>query len=60
MASHSEVILNDFCNKAIWMDQGLIVDHGPVHEVVERYLALTPRFPEGSSFGVSQAELESA
>lgn len=60
MASHSDVILKDFCNMAIWVDQGLIVDYGPVDRVIESYIAQVPRFPEGTPFDSAQAELESA
>jgi len=58
LASHSETVLNDFCNKAIWLEQGLVVDYGPTHEVVERYLHQEPRFPLGVQHASPQLELE--
>ncbi len=50
MASHSDVILSYFCTHGIWLEQGLIVDYGPIDEVLERYTKQTPRFPEGTSY----------
>jgi len=48
MASHADAILRDFCNKGVWLDQGLVMDYGPIDDVLERYNAQTPRFPEGA------------
>ena len=48
MASHSDAVLRDFCNKAIWLDQGLVVDYGPLEQVLASYNAQTARFPEGA------------
>jgi ABC-type polysaccharide/polyol phosphate transport system ATPase subunit len=47
MASHSDGVLRDFCNKGLWLDHGVAVDFGPLDEVIDRYNAQTPRFPEG-------------
>lgn len=48
MASHADATLRDFCNKGLWLDRGLVVDFGPIDEVLDRYNAQTPRFPDGA------------
>jgi ABC-type polysaccharide/polyol phosphate transport system ATPase subunit len=60
LASHSEAVLSDFCNKCIWLDQGLIVDYGATHEVAKRYIDQTPRFPAGTRLDQPYLELETA
>ncbi len=47
MASHANGVLKDFCNKGLWLEQGRIVDFGPIDEVVERYEQQQARFPDG-------------
>jgi ABC-type polysaccharide/polyol phosphate transport system ATPase subunit len=47
MASHSEDTLSEFCTHVVWLEQGRIVDYGPIRPVWARYAAETPRFPEG-------------
>lgn len=37
MASHSQAILKEWANELVWLDQGRIVQSGPVHEVLARY-----------------------
>lgn len=49
MATHSGEALAEYCNQAIWMDRGRIVDYGEPREVWARYADLAPRFPEGIS-----------
>lgn len=49
MASHATSVLKDFCNKGLWLEQGLVVDYGPIDDVVERYEKQQPRFPEGAA-----------
>lgn len=48
MASHSNGVLKDFCNKGLWLEQGRIVDFGPIDKVVERYEKQQARFPDGA------------
>jgi ABC-type polysaccharide/polyol phosphate transport system ATPase subunit len=47
LASHAEPIIEDFCSHALCLDQGRIVDCGPAAEVIARYHASAPRFPDG-------------
>lgn len=47
MATHSGEALAEYCNQAIWMDRGRIVDFGEPREVWARYADLAPRYPEG-------------
>lgn len=37
LVSHSSRSIREMCERAIWIDQGEIVDDGPVDEVVPRY-----------------------
>ena len=37
LASHSLQICQQFCNKALWMDQGQIVSAGPIDKVLDAY-----------------------
>jgi homopolymeric O-antigen transport system ATP-binding protein len=37
LASHSDALVRQFCNKAILLEQGSIVVSGPVENVLERY-----------------------
>ena len=38
VVSHNAQAITSMCSRAIWMDQGKLVDDGPVDEVVSRYL----------------------
>jgi len=49
MASHADGVLRDFCTHGLWLDQGRVVDYGPIDDVLLRYNAQTPRFPEGAT-----------
>ncbi|MGD9968686.1 MAG: ABC transporter ATP-binding protein [Hyphomonadaceae bacterium] len=49
MASHSDATLRDFCDKGLWIDRGLIVDYGPIDDVLDRYNKQAPRFPDGTA-----------
>lgn len=37
VASHSNDVVREMCNKALWMEKGRLVRFGPVDEVVEAY-----------------------
>lgn len=37
VASHSTKIVEDLCNKAIWLHQGSLIAYGPVEEVLAAY-----------------------
>jgi ABC-type polysaccharide/polyol phosphate transport system ATPase subunit len=41
MASHDPAILQQLCNKAIWMEKGQIVKAGGVNEVIDAYITAT-------------------
>ena len=43
LASHSEAIIESFCNKALWLQDGKIVHFGPVQDVLEKYKSLGQR-----------------
>lgn len=36
IASHSQELLRQFCDVAVWLEAGRIIDYGPVDEVLER------------------------
>lgn len=38
LVSHNAQTITSFCNRAIWLEQGLIVEDGPADEVMERYM----------------------
>ena len=39
MASHNVSILKKLCNKAIWLEHGLVREYGPLDEIVAAYAA---------------------
>lgn len=39
VASHSDDILRQLCEKAIWLNQGALVEYGPVEQVLNAYRA---------------------
>ncbi len=45
LVSHSMESILDNCSRAIWLDQGKMVDDGPADEIVERYLIETDGAP---------------
>lgn len=42
VVSHSPTLISDFCQNAIWIDHGRVVDQGPAKDVVARYLESVP------------------
>ena len=42
LASHDMTLLNQYCNKALWLDHGLAKAIGPVKDVYEQYRASNP------------------
>jgi ABC-type polysaccharide/polyol phosphate transport system ATPase subunit len=38
IASHSEKIIADLCNKALWLEHGCVKEFGPAEDVVGQYL----------------------
>lgn len=47
LATHSEMALTEFCDDAIWMEAGRIIDYGDPHEVWNNYTKQIARFPSG-------------
>ena len=39
LVSHNAQTITSFCHRAIWLEQGLVVEDGPADEVMERYMA---------------------
>jgi ABC-type polysaccharide/polyol phosphate transport system ATPase subunit len=39
ISSHSAGILRDLCEKAIWLDKGMVTAFGPVDDVLAAYQA---------------------
>jgi ABC-type glutathione transport system ATPase component len=37
LASHSELIMRNFCSKVLWLEKGFIKMFGPVEEVMAAY-----------------------
>jgi ABC-type polysaccharide/polyol phosphate transport system ATPase subunit len=37
LASHSEGMIREMCNKALLLDQGKLIDYGPIDQVFEKY-----------------------
>ena len=37
LASHSQRILRDWTDSLLWLDQGMVKEHGPIHEVYSEY-----------------------
>jgi ABC-type polysaccharide/polyol phosphate transport system ATPase subunit len=50
VASHSDAAIREFCNVAVWLDKGQIVDFGDPDEVLARYHASAPSYPGGTAF----------
>jgi len=38
LVSHNAQTITSFCNRAIWLERGLVVEDGPAEEVMERYM----------------------
>lgn len=38
LVSHNAQTVTSFCNRAIWLEKGLIVEDGPADEVMDRYM----------------------
>lgn len=56
MATHSPGALVEYCNYAIWLDRGQIVDHGRPEELWARYAMGTPRGAEQDPFRKSNPD----
>ena len=39
LASHSDIVIRQMCNKALWMDRGRLCEFGAMDEVAARYAA---------------------
>ena len=39
LVSHNAQTVEQFCDRAIWLEQGRVVEDGPVSEVLPRYTA---------------------
>jgi lipopolysaccharide transport system ATP-binding protein len=46
VVSHSLELITSFCERAIWLEHGSIVDEGPAAAVVHRYLESAPHLSE--------------
>jgi ABC-2 type transport system ATP-binding protein len=42
VVSHSLELLKSFCERALWLDHGKVVEDGPVDEVIRRYADTVP------------------
>ncbi|WP_022722196.1 ABC transporter ATP-binding protein [Rhodopseudomonas sp. B29] len=43
LASHSLETCRQFCNKALWMDQGMVKASGPIDAILDEYVGATQR-----------------
>ncbi|MEI2774438.1 MAG: ABC transporter ATP-binding protein [Tetrasphaera sp.] len=43
LVSHSNATVRDMCDRALWMDKGVLIADGPVEEVVAAYEATLPK-----------------
>jgi len=48
LATHSQKLLLDNCDKALWIDDGKIVQHGPADEIWTAYAAEQKRMREAN------------
>jgi ABC-type polysaccharide/polyol phosphate transport system ATPase subunit len=39
LASHSDKVIHQMCNKVLWMDRGRLRAFGPIDLVIEKYTA---------------------
>lgn len=46
LVSHSAETIVNFCDRAIWLDHGRLVQDGPAREVVSEYMATVPHHVE--------------
>jgi ABC-type polysaccharide/polyol phosphate transport system ATPase subunit len=46
VVSHGLELISSFCERAIWLEHGSVVDEGPAPEVVRRYAATVPHAVE--------------
>ena len=46
VASHADTILRRLCNKAVWLNQGNLVDYGELESVLAAYRKTAPTPPE--------------
>jgi teichoic acid transport system ATP-binding protein len=37
LVSHNQKEMVDLCTRAIWIEQGVLIDDGPVEEILDRY-----------------------
>ncbi len=43
LSSHDTNIVGELCNKALWLEKGVVKDYGPVQEVLEKYRLFNSR-----------------
>lgn len=55
VVSHNAQAITSMCERAIWMDQGTVVDDGPVDEVVSRYLRQGMGLSSNRTWDVAEA-----
>lgn len=58
MATHSPAALTQYCNYAIWLDRGQVIDHGTPAELWDRYVRQAPRGEELKSVQRADAVAE--
>jgi len=46
LVSHSMNLIEKYCNRVIWLEQGRVVDDGPPDEVLPRYVDSAERPPD--------------
>jgi ABC-type polysaccharide/polyol phosphate transport system ATPase subunit len=48
IVSHDLASLLELCTRGLWIQKGRLVDDGPIHDVVDRYLAYTTTTPSAA------------
>ena len=46
LVSHSLSLIEEFCQRAIWLDHGRLIDEGPSRQIVRNYVASVPHASE--------------
>ncbi|MBV9812353.1 MAG: ABC transporter ATP-binding protein [Acetobacteraceae bacterium] len=60
LSSHNHVVIQEWCTRVIWMDQGRIVEDGPPEIVLEHYLGRPATRPEAAPAAPEAADTEPA
>ena len=60
LASHSDSMISSICNKAAWLNEGHLVELGPVDEIFEKYHESVHRGPARKAMEEGSAEVVDA